>query len=82
MSKKSSPRKLNNHKFKAEILLPASKVGVVKADEQLGLHSCKIYQWRVSAEKKASTSEWEAVQTNENARLNREKPEHGAVFCH
>ncbi len=75
MNKKSSPRKHHSHEFKAETLLLASNIGVTKTAEQLGLHSSKIYQWRASAEKKASTSEREAVLASENARLKREKAE-------
>lgn len=72
MTKKAQPRKRHNDEYKAEALRLAEKIGVTKAAKELGLHGSQIYQWRASAEKKASTSERETTLATENARLKRE----------
>lgn len=75
MTKKKQPRKRHSDEFKAETLMLAGKVGVAAAANQLGLHSSQIYQWRVAADKKASTGERESLLATENAKLKRQKAE-------
>ena len=73
--KKAQSRKRHTDEFKTEALRLAANIGVAKAAKELSLHGSQIYQWRVSAEKKANTSERESALASENARLKREKAE-------
>lgn len=61
MTKKTQQRKRHSDEFKVEALLLADKIGASRAAKQLDLHASQIYQWRVAAEKKSTTSERERV---------------------
>lgn len=90
MTKPTAPKKpaATNRKhyspeYKANALKLAERVGVAKAAEELKLPQAQLYNWRKSAEQKASISEREQKQADENARLKRllaEKEEEVAII--
>jgi transposase len=70
MSKKV-PRKIHTTEFRAEALKLAEKVGVAQAAERLGIHPSQIYAWRTALNKTSTSSDREATQAAEIARLKR-----------
>ena len=90
MTKPTAPKKpaATNRKhyspeYKANALKLAERVGVAKAAEELKLPQAQLYNWRKSADQKASISEREQKLADENARLKRllaEKEEEVAII--
>ena len=70
MSKKV-PRKTYTTEFREEALKLAEKVGVAQAAERLGVYPSQIYAWRTALSKTHTSSDREATQAAEIARLKR-----------
>ena len=68
-------RKVHTAEFKAEALKRADKTGVAATARELKLYESLLYNWRSAAEKKSTTSEREAEQAAEIARLKRQLAE-------
>jgi len=79
MTKASKPGKAtrirHSPQFKSEALALAERVGVSRADKQLGLHSSQLYNGRSKARLQQDRGEAEQQLATENARLKRQLAE-------
>lgn len=71
----TKPRRKHSPEYKQEALALATRIGVPKAAEQLGLVESQLYQWRAKGRAQMSQSEREQQVLAENARLKRQLAE-------
>lgn len=76
MAKQATPMKKTRARYSAayreETLALADRVGAAAAARELGLQPNQLYQWRVKAQQKKSTSDSEQKLADENARIKRQ----------
>ena len=70
-----TPRRRHSPEYKQEALALATRIGVAKAAEQLGLADSQLYRWRSNGRAQLSQNDREQQVLAENLRLKRQLAE-------